>query len=299
MSVEVIKSNEPLKIKEGNVVKITEMGNIIEVMYAEKKNSSSSIKMLKNHEYVDLRTGEVKQCKKQEVRIDDVNEIKKSLKRLRNIINTNVVDVKKCKFLTLTYAENMTDTKKLYIDFKNFMKRLKYDFKKRNFDIEYIVACEPQGRGAWHAHVILIFDKKIGYINNDVFSALWGHGFTSVKNIDNCDNVGAYLSAYLSDLEVDINNDIGDVKKCVSIDGCKSSKRFVKGGRLHMYPAKFNLYRCSRGIRKPVVEYILQKDVQKRVSSAKLTHESTVKISDELTDFNNTFNYKYYNKIRK
>lgn len=282
----VEKTKDFLKILDTEVVKVTEMGNIVEIMYSEKKNNFSTIKMLGNREYVDLRTGEVKQCEKQEKRIDDVNEIRKTLKKLRSVINANVVDVQKCKFITLTYKENMTDTKKLYVDFKNFIKRLKYYFKKDGVNFEYIVACEPQRRGAWHMHAIIIFDKVVKYIDNKQLLKIWGYGFTSVKNIDNIDNVGAYLSAYLSNLDVSEN----DVKK---------NKKYIKGARLYMYPAKFNLYRCSRGIKKPDISYVLQKDAIKKVSSAKLTYESTVKITDETRNFFNTLNYKYYNKIKK
>ncbi|PBH18287.1 hypothetical protein BGV21_20980, partial [Clostridioides difficile] len=74
-------------------------------------------------------------------------EVRASLRRLRDYLNTNITDVSHCKWITLTYSENMTDTKRLYDDFVKFNKRLKYYINKE-FDLtyEYIVSMEPQGR---------------------------------------------------------------------------------------------------------------------------------------------------------
>ena len=66
-----------------------------------------------------------------------------------------------------------------------------------------------------------------------------------------------------------------------------------------MYPANFNLYRCSRGIKEPVVFKEIEKEVQKiiEVSRAGLTFEKTVSISNTDTEFENILNYRYYNLI--
>lgn len=51
---------------------------------------------------------------------------------------------------------------------------------------------EPQGRGAWHCHLLYIFDLvKAPYIANKTLSDLWGHGFVKISKLDNVDNVGA------------------------------------------------------------------------------------------------------------
>ena len=88
----------------------------------------------------------------------------KKLGRLRDYLNTNITDVSKGRWVTLTYAENMTNTERLYTDFKKFKQKLKRYLKQ---EFEYIVAMEPQGRGAWHAHIVLIFENKAPYIPND------------------------------------------------------------------------------------------------------------------------------------
>ncbi len=76
-------------------------------------------------------------------------------------------------------------------------------------------------------------------------------------------------------------------------------KAIIKGARLQFYPPNFNLYRCSRGIKKPEKYYTTEKEAEKKVSGATLTFERTVEISDTETDFNNRFNYRQFNTRRK
>jgi len=82
-------------------------------------------------------------------------------------------------------------------------------------------------------------------------------------------------------------------------DGKKVSKSVLKGGRLHLYPPKFNLYRCSKGIKKPIVNYEEEFQAQKKISAATLTFERTIKITDTNSSYDNTINYRYYNLKRK
>ena len=301
---------------EDDVVRVKEMGNVIEVMFQEKRNTVNVIKKINANQYIDTRTGEVKDFIHIENRGQAVNEVRKSLGRLRDYINTNVTDISKCKWVTLTYAENMTDTERLYSDFKKFNMRMKYYLSKQGYKYEYIVAMEPQGRGAWHAHMLMIFDSKPPYMDNDtVMAKLWGHGYTKTKKLDgSIDNLGAYLTAYLGDMElqegigaVGLNNivdkqnrfkyNVSEVE--IEEDGKKVSKAFIKGLRMVLYPPKFNIYRCSKGIKKPVVIYDLEKNAQKKISAATLTFERTIKLTDSDSDYINHINYRYYNKVRK
>lgn len=314
--MEIKRLEENIRPDDWDVVRIKEMGNVIELMYQEKRNNSNVIKKISANEYVDTRTGEVKEFIHIENRAQAINDVRKSLGRLRDYINTNVTDVSKCKWVTLTYRENMTDTKKLYLDFDKFNKRMKYYLSKQGFKYEYIVAMEPQGRGAWHAHMLMIFDKKPPYIDNDtVMSKLWGHGYTKTKKLDgNIDNLGAYLTAYLGDMElqegvnaVGLNNIFDNQGRCkyqvseveLEEDGKKVSKAFIKGLRLVLYPPKFNIYRCSRGIKKPLITYDSEIRAQKKISAATLTFERTIKLTDNDSDYSNSINYRYYNLKRE
>lgn len=301
-----IQKIENLKVEPSSLVRVKEMGHITEVMWSENYSSKCTIRKLDKDHYVELESGEIKEFKHIQNRACDLKSISKSLGKLRDYLNTNITNVSNCRWVTLTYSDNMTDPKRLYEDFKKFNMRLRYNIGH----YEYIVAMEPQGRGAWHCHVVMIFENKAPYIPNELMAKVWGNGFVTVKKLDDIDNVGAYLTAYLGDMEV---QDFCDSKKAhelvgkrveikeVEIDnnGIIETKKYIKGARLYMYPPQFNLYRCSRGIKKPVVTYRPEEMAQKKVSSAKLTYEKTILLSDKDNDFEKTINYRYYNSIRK
>lgn len=296
-------------------VSLKTMGNIFEVCYMKNKNNKIYTRLIDKDHYIDLRTfedtGEVFECNHIENRSQNIFQVGQSLKRLRDYINTNVIDTSKCKWLTLTYKENMKDTSRLYKDFKNFIKRFRTYFK--NYNIEYIVAMEPQGRGAWHCHCIFIFDKTPPFINNnEVLEKLWPYGFTKITNLKSIDNVGAYLTAYLGDMEfnqenvlllkengLDLNNMV--LKDVNEIEGkkIKTPKSFIKGGRLYLYPPKFNLYRISKGIKKPIKEFMLYKKAKEKIGDLTPTYSTAFDLTDSTLDYSNHIIYEYYNKLRK
>ena len=96
------------------LVKVTEMGNVIEVQYMSRRNTKQTIQMLPGgEEFVICATGEVKEVKHHETRKDNKKGLYRTFAKARGIINANVTDVEKVRWCTLTYAENMTDTKQL------------------------------------------------------------------------------------------------------------------------------------------------------------------------------------------
>lgn len=287
-------------------VKVTSMGNVIEVQYMEHRNIKQTVQMLQGGEqFLVCSTGEIKDVVHHNTRKDNKKGLYKTFAKCRRIINANVTDVDKVRWCTLTYKENMTDPKRLYSDFEKFNKRFQYYCKKKGYSKpEYVVMMEPQGRGAWHAHLLYVWqDMKAPYIPNQVFRELWGHGFVKIKKLDNIDNVGAYLTAYLGDMELDdIKGNIdGKTVKIVEVeeDGKTVKKSIVKGARLDLYPANFNMLRYSRGCKKPIEEMMSQDEAEKKVLGATKTFESAVKMIDETTGFENTIVKSQYNLLRK
>lgn len=288
-------------------VKVTEMGNVIEVQYMSRRNCKQTIQMLKGGEqFVICATGEIKDIEHHNTRKDNKKGLYKTFANARAVINANVTDVSKVRWCTLTYAENMTDPKRLYKDFQQFNQRFQYYCKGKGYSKpEYIVMMEPQGRGAWHAHLLYIWqDQKAPYIANQEFREMWGHGFVRIKKLDNVDNVGAYLTAYLGDMEIDemdVSKAVGKQCKVVEVedeDGKKVKKAIVKGARLDLYPANFNMLRCSRGVKRPVAEMMSQEEANKKVSAATKTFESAIKLLDSDNDFETVIIREQYNKIR-
>lgn len=293
-----------------DLVSLKKMGNIYEICYLQKKNNQISTQLIDKDHYMYLDTGEIFECNHIDNRAENKFQVGQSLKRLRDYINTNVVDTNKCKWITLTYAKNMTDTKKLYKDFQKFMQKLRYQYK--DYNIEYITAMEPQARGAWHCHCIIIFDTVAPFIPNSSIEKLWHQGFTKTTKLDDIDNIGAYLTAYLGDMEFTKENILElqkqglkvsqmALKEVNEIEGkkLKEPKSFIKGGRLYMYPPKFNLYRISRGIKKPIKEYHSYHVAKEKAGLQLPTYSKGIKLSDTDDSFSNIIIYEYYNTKRK
>lgn len=256
----VYKRLKDFILDDDAIVKLKTMGNISQISYTQKINRFCPILLIDKDHYVkiDYSTGElsdVYECNHIKNRSENIFQVGQSLKRLRDLINTNVVDAKQWKWITLTYGDNMTNTTKLYNDFKNFMKRLKNHFY--NFKLDYIVACEPQGRGAWHMHLLLCFNTNAPFIPNDTIWKLWSpkgyklhRDFTKTQDLDDIDNVGAYLTAYLGDMELTEENlhELAKTSPIMAknilncnvpikeiIDDMDLPKRYIKGARLYMY----------------------------------------------------------------
>ena len=299
-----ISKLENQTIDDNSTVKVTEMGNVIEIQYMDKRNHKQTVKVLNADEYVVVGTGEVKQCKHHSTRYDNKVSLYKTFKTLRGIINSNVTDVSKVRWCTLTYAENMQDSKRLYQDFHNFNKRFQRYLKNNNYPkAEYIAVAEPQERGAWHMHLLYIFPSKAPFISNQDFANLWGNGFVRIGKLDDVDNVGAYLTAYLGDLplnDVNVAEHIGSRVKIVeSQEGDKKvSKAYVKGARLSLYPLNFNLYRTSRGIKRPTVSMSSYVKAKEKVSAGTKTYSTAYQLTDDSINYNSIVIKEYYNTKR-
>lgn len=195
--------------------------------------NQNPVKRISKTEYVDLN-GEVQKYQQlAKNRSESLESLVRTMKRLSRYIEHNFSGNKNELWITLTYAENVIDSKRVYLDFKAFMKKLRRHYGH----VEYISVLEPQKRGAWHIHALFKSESdEYFYIANSHLAKLWKHGFVKVKKLKNSDNVAAYVTAYLTDLKHEDR---------------KGSKKIEKGARLHLYPSGMNFYRMSRGIEKP------------------------------------------------
>jgi hypothetical protein len=288
-------------------VTLKQAGNTLEIRYTEK-NRGGLIQKISATEYVDRRTGEVfKFNKTAATRADNLKSVKQSIRRLRDIINCNTTQRERCLWVTLTYKENMRDAARLYRDTEKFYKRLRYYLDKRNMPrMESITAIEPQARGSLHCHCIWVFAaKKAPFIPNDIVQKLWQRGFTSTKSLKRVKNPGAYLTAYLCDLELTQAARLGvggDAVKEVEApdeDGKPVKKSVVKGARLKLMPKYVKLFRCSHGIKRPAVRKCTENEAMKIVGDSPLVYEKTICISNETEKLINTINYRTYDRKSK
>ena len=280
------------------------LGNKREIVISERHSTGATIMPISKDEYVLLSSGEVRQFENHAAnRAENIRNLEKTMRTLSELINANISpdNAECCRFITLTYRENMTDSERLYHDFRNFNKRFKRHMEQLGHSYEYIVSVEAQGRGAFHLHCIFIFAKKAPYIENSLLAEMWGLGFVSVKAIDeHIDDIGKYLTAYLTDIaadDADFSAELagGQVKE---VDAGGKSKRIIKGARLKLIPAGMRLYRYSKGIKKPTVKTLPYGEALQRLSSdgySKVS-EYALEIQDVERDFKTWYIKQTYKK---
>lgn len=294
-NVQPENSNTPVTLKV--------CGNQSEIRYTVKKPIPCPVRKVDRDHGVDTRTGECIQYKHTKNRAEAKANVAQSLRRLCDIINANLAEPERALWVTLTYAGTpMTEPKRLYEDFRRFWQRLQYYLKKRSFSkVEYILCAEPQARGSWHGHLLILFPHKAPFVPNDDMARLWGQGFTKTKALNNVDNIGLYLSCYLGDMELTeaicagTIGEGGTVKEIEAKDGAK--KAYIKGARLSLYPPGFNIYRCSRGIKRPAIYQTTEKRAQEIIGAAPLVYEKTIRITDGL-ETKNIINYRQFNRAK-
>lgn len=118
-----------------------------------------------------------------------VKRAQRARQNVRRLVNANFSN--KSKFITLTYSDNKTDLKAANRDFTLSIKRFN---RFLGHPVKYVAVPEFQKRGAVHYHVIM----DCPYIPQKKIAELWGHGFVKINRIDNIDNVGAYLTKYMT-----------------------------------------------------------------------------------------------------
>ena len=226
------------------------------------------IQKLSATEFLDKRTGEVRKFQINDKRTDNRYQLLKTFAEARNRINYNIQEPEKVMFLTLTYRENVQNTEKVYNDFKNFNKLF---LRPIYGQFEYITAMEPQGRGAWHLHVLLIFKDKLPYFDAKTVRKAWGKGAVRLERIDSVENAGAYLSAYLTDTY----NENEHMRE--------------KHARLSKYPKQCHIFRWSKGIKKPPETRISQAEFEALLQNASVQYQTCFSITEKSDDTERAF----------
>ena len=217
--------------------KIVYSGDVVEIYEYDKG-------YLKGYENNNADTGRKSNYKSENYEEHRKQVLQRAKKNLRRLINANVGQYGKeftAKFLTLTFKDNIKDTKQANYEFKKFIQRLNYycfGVKKNN--LKYTCVVEFQKRGAIHYHVIIY---NMPYIKANDIANVWGNGFIKINKIDDIDNVGAYVAEYLGNAEKGQGKDVADDR----LQGKKS-------------------YFSSRGLYKPVE--ITDKKIVETVAAA-------------------------------
>lgn len=270
----VVQSPHRRYFKYANIVR---SGDVVDVTLHIRK-AEQTIENIGDGKYIVLATGEVREFSVNgTTKADSLELVRESVRALVQVINANACNVKdRGLWCGLTYRENMRDLRKLYVDLKDFWRKVRKEYGS----VEYIVAVEPQERGAWHAHVLMWSKAQCLYIPKKRLEELWGHGFCKVVRVQGVDNIGAYLSAYLTNI--------------------KDGEKTKKGARLHLYPKGMRIWRCSRGVDRPeFLEWEPPQKIRDVVGDATPTYAPpSVDLLDDNGQLVNSIQHLQYNMAR-
>lgn len=182
-------------IKSGDVIEVYQYEVERAIGYKSKRTNTP-----KETEYhVDPETGEIITAEQAKIKNRQKNSIRQKMNLIR-LANTNFRG-KDVRFLTLTFRENLQDIEKANKIFNSFIKKLNYRMKKAGKPtIKYLVVIEFQKRGAIHYHAL----TKMNYTRVEIIRECWRKaskeygGNVDIKRVDRIDNIGAYISKYMS-----------------------------------------------------------------------------------------------------
>lgn len=264
-----------------NPANVTVAGDIIRITTMAGLPSAPPCKPISGTEYINTITGAIGTYQRNDNRAQSVQSLTRTMRNIRDLVNANAADVDRLRWVTLTYAENMTDTARLHSDFDRTRKRVYRWCERNGYDRpEYIAVAEPQERGAWHLHLLMIWQQTAPFLPNKDLAQMWGQGYVKIVQPQDCDNIGAYLSAYLTDMPPDD-------------DGKKH-----KGSRLHLYPPGMNILRHSKGIKKPTTARTVAGEAWEVVAGLQPTWETTYTITDDDGNAVQELHTTYYNRKR-
>lgn len=198
-------------------VKIKIMGDLVEVFeYSDsikilKEGKTDPLKKRKSYKKSEKGTGEIR-----------TDSLSRSFARLMDLAITNHKDFK--TFITLTFADNVTDLDFANYEFNKWVKRVKYNFH----DFKYLGVPEFQKRGAVHYHLMTNLDPKSEIIElqenqvNMYDVKYWNHGFSSVFDLSLTDHnfsVALYMAKYFWK---DIDNRLFGRRKILASRNLKS-----------------------------------------------------------------------------
>ena len=292
------KNNE-IKIKKlpysclssAEIIKVFEGNGIVEVESMQKAPFSLSNRFvrLSKTEYIDKETGEIKKYRTSKTREENPNELRKTFKALRRLINYNFCGGNNEKHITLTYGKLQKDYKQVNSDFRHWWKLIKKHFPS----LEYICVTEYQASGSIHLHVLVKdIDNEDLPLEQTLIDETWKNGFSTVKDIKNVSNLGAYFSARFTDIDLkeDIQNE-------------NTSKLIIKGARLKFYKTGQKIFTTSRGIVRNKGQTVTQEELEEITKGAKLVYADSkiiTKINENGKEYIlNKTTYQQYNRNLK
>lgn len=268
-----------MKVEKGDNFNIPDNAEVTVIDLEEKivvKNSLIKPSNLTNYrkiekdKTVDIRTGEVKEYKTGGI-YKDFKEKRKSMKKLKELVELNFLGEENELFITLTCSESVKDLKVIKKYRELFIRRLKNKYKECDFLYIYKFEQAPiqiQGKDdeyCWHCHLLLKDLKhKNLFIPNEIIYKIWKKGFTQTQRV------------FLEEKKIKV----GDEEESQGISGYIS-----KTNQLYRVKKEETIYGTSRNIKRPkIYKERFGKLRKQKLEDYYLKAENTILIRDEETN---------------
>jgi len=162
------------------------------------------------------------------------------------------------KFITFTFAENISEVSAANVKWRAFMQRM----RRKYGTFKYMAVIEFQKRGAVHYHCIW----DLPYIKKSDLAEIWDNGFIKINRIEHVDNVGAYIVKYMT-------KDLMD-------------SRFVAQ----------KSYQCSKGLQRPLE--LRGEEAETIIALYELGQKKAVFESSYTSEYLGLISYQEYNLKR-
>lgn len=254
-NLKVNKESNSHYISADDIVYRTDLGKSSKIVSMSNNSASGScIKKLNKYEYIDTRTGEIKQYDLDKP--TDIKDVKRKVRKYEEIVMYNFQGGKNELFITLTCRDKITDLKVIKDRYKEFLKNIQTDYK----GLECIALFETTSNSYWHIHLFLKYVDTSNVLHiphQDLLEKYWGYGAVHIiKNSNTFRNLGHSKDSRQEKLE-----------------------------RLTNFPKGCRMYMKTRGIKTPPREKKAFKDCPEfKSSDYSITSAETYMVRNEETD---------------
>ena len=225
------------------------------------QSNLSCYRKIDKNRYVDTSTGELREYNINSEPVDKTAWLRKSMTKLRRLIDCNFVCDDRELFLTLTFCTTVTyqEARK---SFSRFWERFLYHHK----DCGYIMIVEPHENGNWHLHVLVKCYSGELFVHHTELSDFWRLGSVHVERIPFRD-FGMYFSKHDKLLRADF------------------------------YPPNVKLFTASRSMVRPVAVSMSHDEAMDYVQGSQMAFYEKKTINDADSQVN-TIIYEKYKRRR-
>lgn len=192
----------------------------------------------------------------------NLRSVQRAIRTFKNLVLTNATYNRFRRHIVLTYEGCMLEWERIAKDFKRFIKQLEKETDK-HFSYLYIV--EPDDRGSWHIHLILLGNEIDFNLAEDTVYKCWQHGSVCVRKIYDLYGLVQYFNVSYAPIK----------------SGDKPTKAQIKGSRVHFYPPNVRIFRRSVDTVQPKCQEITYGEAMQIIADFRMREATNLYITTE------------------